>query len=180
MGAVLGLRSVVVQFDCGPGFEADAVGQRHHADRGTTAKAALGAEDIQQEVGQAGGHFVDVLIVGCADHEIQGADDTFHAVERARRLFDAAQQVQTRLAGGRIALICRQVSAETALVGDQRADLSHVAGQEQQGPGAVVWLHRAVVRAIIAGQVEIGDVEAHLVGELFRGQGASRGVSEGL
>ena len=83
-----------MQLDRRPRLETDAVCQHHHADGGATAKAAFGAEHLEQQIGQAGGDFVDLGIVRGADDKAQGAHDAFHPVGRACGLTDAASRLR--------------------------------------------------------------------------------------
>ena len=58
-------------------------------------------------------------------------------------------------------------------MGDLRADLGHMARQEQQIADLVIGLHRAIIGAVIADLVKIGDIQTHVMGDQFGRHGIS-------
>jgi hypothetical protein len=64
------LWAALFELDCCPGFKADTAGECHDPDGRPAAKATLAPEDLDEEVRQARGDFVNILIFGAADDKV--------------------------------------------------------------------------------------------------------------
>lgn len=126
------------------------LGQRHHADRGAAADAAIGAEHVGEQIGHSAGDKIGVCEIRLADHEVQRADERHHIIEITDCLPDARKAIDPSLAGDRLGVLDSDLGADAS--GVKRFAIRQIGDmprQHQQVSHSAERPHLAIIGAVV-------------------------------